>query len=375
MENTKNFVLDAAEAVFSDYGEMRAFVEEREKNTEWLEQGVRELTFGALYEEPLCAAVYAQAMGVSTEAVEDTMMGAGLKMTVSSGTRPVGASGVASIISRAGLKAEGFKKLRNGNLESLKSVLNMLLDVSSGAVHIKVADEKVRAVHSGKYAVIQGDRLLDIAKDYFDQNWPGATFEEGYFSHEWMREVIDLAAHKDDFFGRIPSGIFAAATPAFVLSSSDIATSAVTLTPSMKISGACVPMTRTVKIEHVGEDMEGRVADAMQMILSYFQGAVADIQALEKIELKHGTNALKRLLRDGGMPKKCAWEAIEAFDAMYGGSPVTAMEIYLAAVDAYSAVLRDHKDDKRKIFEAADCVARVANARWSDVDKPGEVNF
>lgn len=132
MENARNFVLDNAEISFTDYNEMRAFVEEREKNTEWLEQGVRELVFGALHEEPLCAPVYAEKMHVSQEAIEDTMAGAGLKLTVSSGTRPVGASAVASIINRAGLQAAGWKKLRNGNLESLKSVLNMLMDVSSG---------------------------------------------------------------------------------------------------------------------------------------------------------------------------------------------------------------------------------------------------
>ena len=117
MKNAPNFVLDDAEISFANYDEMRAFVEEREKNTEWLEQGVRELVFGALHEEPLCAPVYADKMHVSTEAIEDTMAGAGLKLTVSSGTRPVGASAVASIINRAGLQAAGWKKLRNGNLE------------------------------------------------------------------------------------------------------------------------------------------------------------------------------------------------------------------------------------------------------------------
>lgn len=68
MKNAPNFVLDDAEISFTDYNEMRAFVEEREKNTEWLEQGVRELVFGALHEEPLCAPVYAEVMHVSTEA-------------------------------------------------------------------------------------------------------------------------------------------------------------------------------------------------------------------------------------------------------------------------------------------------------------------
>ena len=132
---------------------------------------------------------------------------------------------------------------------------------------------------------------------------------------------------------------------------------------------------KAVKIEHMGEDLEARVSDALAMILAYFQGAVADMQALENVEVKYGTNALKRLLKDGGMPKKCAWEAIEAFDGMYGGNPVTAMEIYVAAVDAYSAVLREFPQDKKKILLAADCVSRVANARWADVDKPGEVKY
>ena len=47
METARNFVLDNAEISFTDYNEMRAFVEEREKNTEWLEQGVRELFWRA----------------------------------------------------------------------------------------------------------------------------------------------------------------------------------------------------------------------------------------------------------------------------------------------------------------------------------------
>lgn len=132
MKNAPNFVLDDAEISFANYDEMRAFVEEREKNTEWLEQGVRELVFGALHEEPLCAPVYADKMHVSTEAIEDTMAGARVEADRFQWNAASRSQRCASIINRAGLQAAGWKKLRNGNLESLKSVLNMLMDVSSG---------------------------------------------------------------------------------------------------------------------------------------------------------------------------------------------------------------------------------------------------
>lgn len=195
-----------------------------------------------------------------------------------------------------------------GTAKSIKAGERVFYTEKGDYLVVALADEKIRAVHSGKYTAIRTDRLLDIVKGYFDREWPTATFEEGYFSHERMQEVIDLAQYKDDFFGHIPTGIFQSATPAFVVYSSDVATSAVTLVPSMKLGGVCVPMTKAVKIEHMGEDLEARVSDALAMILAYFQGAVADMQALENVEVKYGTNALKRLLKDGGMPKKCAWE-------------------------------------------------------------------
>ena len=76
--------------------------------------------------------------------------------------------------------------------------------------------------------------------------------------------------------------------------------------------------------------------------------------------------------KSGGMPKQEALEALEGFDAVYGDMPVTALDIYLAVCDAYAGVVRNHTQDAKKIFAAADCVARCARTRWSDVDMPGK---
>lgn len=373
-----NFICDSAEATFDNMAEMQTFVAERVQQTEWLEEGVRNVIFDSLHDEPLCAPEYARKMGVSALAVEDTMdvNSAGLALTTSIGKRPVGWSAVKSIADRAGLMPGGFEKLRKGNREHLKTVLNLMFDVSSGAVQIKVADEKVRAVHSGRYAVINADRLLEIVKEYFDDNWPAAKFVNGYYSHELMRESINLEAYKDIFFEKLPQdSVLAGATPAFVLSSSDIATSAVKLIPCLNMGGVTVPMAKEIAIPHVGEDIEARVQNGLEKLLAYFQANAADLQALETVTVKNGKNALVRCLKTGGMPKACAGEAVEGFVAMYGTDQVTALEVYLAACDAYSYVVRDYPNDHMKIFAAADCVARVAATRWSDVDIPGEVEL
>jgi hypothetical protein len=51
---------------------------------------------------------------------------------------------------------------------------------------------------------------------------------------------------------------------------------------------------------------------------------------------------------------------------------VTAMDIYLSVCEAYAAVVRNHAQDAKKIFTAADCVARCARTLWSTMDMPGK---
>lgn len=372
-----NFIYDNAEASFKDGDEMELFVRERAHNTQWLTEGIRDVRFNALHDEPICAPEYARQMGVSAISVEDTMQGAGLTLVTSIGTRPVGASAVKSVADRAGVTPGGFEKLRNGNRESLKTVLNLMFDVSSGAIQVKLADEKIRAVHSARYATLDNEKLFGIIKNYFATTWPKSTFKEGYFSHEQMREVFDLSAYKADFFGRLPAdSVVKSGSPVFVMASSDIATSAIRLIPSMDLGGVIVPLSKEICIPHLGEDIEGRVAGAMEALLAYFEGAAADLNALSAVQLRHGKNALIRVLKSNAFPKSCAGEAVEGFCAMYApDEQVTAMDVYLAACDAYSNVCRDHAMDKKKIFAAADGLARVARTRWADVDLPGEVEL
>lgn len=107
-------------------------------------------------------------------------------------------------------------------------------------------------------------------------------------------------------------------------------------------------------------------------MLAYFDDAATDLDKLRNVQVRNSKAALVRVLKSGGMPKQEAMEALEGFDVAYGDSSVTALDIYLAVCDAYAGVVRNHTQDAKKIFAAADCVARCARTRWSDVDMPGK---
>jgi len=380
---SKNFVLDDAHASFQEFDEMRSFVQEREAHTSWDVMGVKDPVFEEMPELPIGAPVFAQKMGVSTEAVEDTMWkdGTGLKVTMSGGTLPVGRSAISSICNRAALLPQGFERLRAHDRAGLATVVNLLMQNSTGTVVVKTADEKLRAIHSSKYAYLESDKLMDIVKDYLDKNWPNAGFVSGYFSHEYLQMVVDLSAYKQQFFAKLPDCLKRSANPGLIVSSSDIATSAITMQPCLLMaSGAYVPLTECIKVEHTGENIAGRVAASLECLLAYFEDNSEKIAELEKINIANGLNVLKRCFKEfSGIPKRpCAADAVENFEIFYpAGTPTTAMDIYLAVVDAYVSVVANFPGNMLKQFSAADTVARVAamETKWSEFDVAGEVNW
>lgn len=368
------FIDDSSELFFKEgqFTELADFCQWDASKTEWLEEGIRDIRFEASYDEPLCAPEYAKQLKVSEEAVLDTQQHAGLNLTTSIGKKPVGDSATRNICARAMIGMNCYELLRKNNRGSLKEVLNLILAERTGATHIKYSHEKIRAVHSGRYAVIGNDELLRIMDEYMEANWPDREFISGYVSHELMQVVINLGAYKQQFFRKLPPELCRGYDPAVVMVSSDVAESAVRLIPAFNMGGVIAPMAKEVVIPHIGEDIKGRVTNAFTALLAYFDDAAIDISKLQGIQVVNSKAALVRVFTKYGMPKDESREALVAFDSVYGNAPVTTMDIYLAVCDTYGSVVRNHMQDAKKIFAAADCVARTARTRWSDVDMPGK---
>ena len=171
VQNPDFFINDASEKAFKEgeYQELVDFCKWDASKTEWLDEGIRDILFEASYDEPLCAPEYAKKLKVSEEAILDTQQHAGLNLTTSIGKKPVGESATRNICSRAMIGMNCYELLRKNNRGSLKEVLNLILAERKGTTRIKFSHEKIRAVHSGRYAAISNEELLEIMDEYMTQ--------------------------------------------------------------------------------------------------------------------------------------------------------------------------------------------------------------
>ena len=316
VQNPDFFINDASEKAFKEgeYQELVDFCKWDASKTEWLDEGIRDILFEASYDEPLCAPEYAKKLKVSEEAILDTQQHAGLNLTTSIGKKPVGESATRNICSRAMIGMNCYELLRKNNRGSLKEVLNLILAERKGTTRIKFSHEKIRAVHSGRYAAISNDELLEIMDEYMAQNWPDHEFISAYVSHELMQVVIDLSAYKQQFFRKLPPELCRGYAPAVVMISSDVAESAVRLIPAFNMGGVIAPMAKEVAIPHIGDNIEDRVRNAFTALLAYFDDAATDISKLSTIPINYGKATLVRVLTKYGMPKEESREALAAYD-------------------------------------------------------------
>lgn len=371
-----DFTLDDTEVQYkaNEYDKMLAQCKQDATNTKWLQAKACDIRFERSELEPLCADSYAKQMNVSIESVLDTQENAGLNLISCIGKKPVGNSAITSICRRVDIGGRCYEMLRKMKRENLEGVLNLIVEVmKNDEMQIKYSYDKVRAVHSGRYMPIGNDELLKIMDEYMDQTWPDREFVYGYLAHDSMKVVVDLGAYKQQFFRKLPPELCTGYTPAVMMASSDVATSSVCLIPCLNMgNGIVVPMAKSVTIPHIDEDMAARVTNAFVTLLAYFDDAATDLEKLRNIQIQNGKAALVRVLKSGGMPKREAMEALEGFDVAYGDASVTALDIYLAVCDAYAGVVRNYTQDAKKIFAAADCVARAPRTRWNSVDMPGK---
>ncbi|MEG1925944.1 MAG: hypothetical protein RR415_09360 [Ruthenibacterium sp.] len=374
----EKFVCDSAEKTSTDKVDFFSFVRKRDEDSVWLDANLSTLKFKGMENVPMFVPMLAQGMNVNKETVSDTLVGTALTLLVpEAGGKvfPVGTSAVKSILDRTGLGTSGYERLSKRDRRGLEDVLNILSASNAGTGKIKVADEKVRAIHSGRYASISASEIADMADDYFKQNWPNAMFEHGYYSHELVQWVWNLSQYQAQFMSILPAGVLCNFEPMLVIESSDIALSAVSVRPCLKNGRSVIPMTRKIATTHIGgENICQRVEASFEAIYATFQQALSNVNNLKDVHVRNGKNALLRVLKKNGMPKEQSYEAADIYEQMFGSGSSNALDIYLAVCDAYAFVCRDTSSQK-KCFDAADATSRVIYTRWADVDLPGNFDW
>mgnify|MGYP004611322035 CR=1 FL=1 len=401
----KQFIKDSAEFSTRNFTEMLDFLTKREQknNYKWLtdEDGIAasDIHFYPIVPEPIMAPCHmtelqrksAASFGASEESFMDSMYcpsvgleGSSQVIEVDGRLYPAGRSAIRGILERAGVKIEGYKKLMEYDPQELSSVLNSFFKASKGGVCLLIQDEKVRAVNSDRYGICPISFVAKTTQAWINNNYPDAEVTSAYTNHDFSAWTIDLIDYTDDIFSGADQLKQLGFTPAIIVQSSNTLSSSVMIKPCIVKGGVVFPVGKPIACPHIGKgDASSRSLQIKETVLANFalayssvSNTVAEIQNLEKITVRNAYNALLRAMKAVGMPKMQGMEAAEIFEQVHYGKPATALECYLAVVDAYSFVVRDNPNDIKKQFEVGECVTKCMRIDWEKLGKiPGSFSW
>lgn len=397
-----NFIRNDAEFVSRDAGEFIGFLKDREETAKWFtdEDGVKakDVRFQAVLAEPICVPAYVDKLqkgttvqfDASEEAYAEVMLapehgynGSTQLIFVGGKLMPVGNSAIAGLLERSGLRGDGWKKLAESNPKELTSVLNSLLKATKGSLCILEQDEMVRAINSGKYAICPKDYVGEKTLQWMQDNYPNAEFLYGYACQDYARWIVNLDAYTNEIFKNFPELITQGFKPVLIVGTSDTGAGAVKLEIGVMYGGAIFSVGDSHGIKHMARGnasertslMQQAVDKAFDEILLSPDAAYSELDKLRTVKVSNAFNALKRAMKNAGIPKVQGMEAAELFADLFPYE-ATAFDCYLAVADALSFIIRDFPTSYQKHFIAAEAVTRAIKTDWSKLGNiPGDFSW
>ncbi len=365
---------------FSNPGDFLRFLGERAKNSHWLTARSKDLSFEAM--DKVDPAALTGSIASSDEVLRDTMENTSLLMTVHGSKYPVRSCALKTVLERARISGTALNKVSR---EVFAQILNCCMGVASGDSLIRIADEKVSAVHGGDpkdYAVMEMLPLFEHVCDYVNRVFPGNHFVTAHFDHLMATAIWRLDGQSDKLLdtyrrevaakGLDPNGI----VPALRFTTSDVGWSGANLYPIFLHgnSDRIIPLGYPIKTDHrSGVDLD-YFDSQLSLLYSRFCDAIEDQSKLLDIEIQYPETALLGVLKRIGAPRKASYEALDYFLAIHGSSPCTAYELDMQMSDVIFSAQCDGASALR-ISQLEETVARALHVNWREYDHPGPVKW
>ena len=156
MTESKIFA-DNYSITFNQPDDFLGFLKERKENSLWMTAPSKALQFQPLEKDTPMGNLYMQIYEHNgrAEILADTMENTSILLSVNGNDYPVRSCALKTILERARISGHALSKV---STSVFTQILNYCLDVASGDSLIKVADEKVSAVHGGDpkdYAILE----------------------------------------------------------------------------------------------------------------------------------------------------------------------------------------------------------------------------
>lgn len=135
-----------------------------------------------------------------------------------------------------------------------------------------------------------------------------------------------------------------------------------------------IPLGSPIRENHKGGADLAQFDENLDKLFAQYEARLGGLTALLDIELAYPANVMQALLKELGIGKRLAMEAVEQYRAQTGAEPDTAHGVYCAMTEILFLLQRDGATGSR-LAAMEEVLARGLKAHWSAYDLPGELKW
>lgn len=371
---------------FDDPGDFIQFLKERKENSRWMTAPSRNLVFESLEKNTQMGELYLKLYDHDdrAEIIADTMENTSLLLKVNGETYPVRSCAIKSILERARISGHALNKVSKS---IFTQILNYCMDVASGDSLIKVADDKVSAVHGGDpkdYAILEILPLVQCVRSILDRDFAGNHFLTANFDHSIVTAIWSLDGQANELMETYRQAVAEkgvteamSARPGLRFTTSDVGVSAANLYPILLLGGSnrIIPLGDPLKLDHKnGADLDA-FASSMDQLYACFKESIERQQQLLNVEIRYPYTTMLGVLKRIGITKKMSYEVADLFAGQSGvSSGCNAYQLYLAMSDVIFLAQCEGASAYR-IAQLEENIARALRINWHEYDRPGDFKW
>lgn len=359
------------------------FLREREENAHWDKEPSKGIRFEALEEGSVITQLLKDnyVLNGKEGILDDTMENTRLLLRAKERYYPVRGCAVRTILSRACISGSALNKLEK---PVLADILNHCMRKAKGDALLRIADDKVSAVHGGDdsdYSVLPIPELFEHTVEYLEAEFPDSVFAGGWYDHTMVTALWELPAD-EKMLGRYQSALAAHGktaddlSPALRLTSSDVGISGANLYPMLfkGENSRTLTLGNPLKLAHEsGADM-AKFDDKLRMIFSQYSYGLDKLTELLEVDIQYPENTLLGVMKHITIPKKLAFPAVDLFKAQYGGCSCTAHDLYYA-ISEILFTLQCEGASGARIAQMEETIAKALSVKWAEFDTSVPVNW
>ena len=362
-----------------------SFLKDRMEHSLWMTAPSNSLEFQSVEKDSQLGNLYMKLYQHDgrAEILADTMENTSIFLNVNGKEYPVRSCALKTILERARISGHALNKV---STTVFTQILNYCMEVAKGDSLIKIADEKISAVHGGDpkdYAVLEMLPLFQRVKDFLDDEYPGCQFITASFDHSIALAIWSLDGQANQLLDTYRQelalrGLNSSQTivPGLRFMTSDVGVSGANLYPILLVGHGrrIVPLGYPIKTEHTHGSNMDYFDEQLNLLYARFNEAIEKQTKLLQIEVQYPYNTMLGALKRIKAPKKASYEAADLFLAQNGNRPCTAYEIYLAMSEVIFMAQCEGAGAGR-IAQLEEIIARALGIHWHEYDRPGDFKW